>query len=152
MVLMKLRCINISLKVSIKISNLIYIELFFFSFSLESNSNGLLKQLLSQNLNENEEFMLFEYLKSIKHPNLNNFKAIYFLQRSRYLDIVNDNVLGKKPENSGLHGLSNLTLDEIVSKLINNSLSYTSTYLKFPRTKKKSRLAAAKHVKEMPLR
>lgn len=89
-------------------------------FISECQKIGLVKLLLQHELNRKEEEILFDYLSKIKYPDLGDLKAVYYFQRSRYSAIsTNDTNDTKKPENRGLYGLTTLTLEERINKMIN---------------------------------
>lgn len=89
-------------------------------FVIECNKLGLIRTIVHQSLNNAEELALFGYLCDNNHPDIKDFKAIYYLQRSRYIDIVSCNDFNiKKAESRGLFGQQHLTLGERITKLVN---------------------------------
>lgn len=89
---------------------------------LVCDETGKIKSLVRHAITKQEEMFLLKYLHDINHPLIEEFKVVYFLQRSRYTDLLrlNEEAKLRKPEHMGLVGQSKTNMRERISKMLSS--------------------------------
>lgn len=95
---------------------------YYYILFLVCDETGKIRSLVRHAITKQEETFLLKYLRDINHPLMEEFKVVYFLQRSRYTDLLklNEEVKWRKPEHMGLVGQSKTNMRERISKMLSS--------------------------------